>query len=585
MSPRPLPPRPPQPRRLTFDSSPSASASKRQLAFLLPGTAPAPSTARHPGSVGGGITMEQIMEVIRSIRSAVRGETGATDARVRVPSKRRLDTSTPCTAVPSAAKRRLDNPTPCTAAPSATKRRLNTPTPCTAAPSAATKRRRLDDYHPCTATPKIRRRLLTNSPCTSSPKSRRRRAVHPVEVIGRIRNLTADASALDIGGTSVRVRSRDAGGGRPCLRDFTLDGVSASDEEGLEAFYGRFVRPRVQGVRAGANCTVMLYGPTGSGKSHTMFGTAEEPGIVYRALLDIQDGAGGNGGEHVQLSFLEIYNEQVRLEVIGTKARNATYISENDAGKIAREVVELVKRRAVKTTSCNARSSRSHCMIIVDVPAVGGRLMLVDMAGSENVEAAGQTGNVAKSETGNINQGNTTLKRVVESIANGDSHVPFRDSKLTMLLRDSFEDERSKILMTLCASPDPKELHKTISTLEYGARAKSITHHATRTSTPMDKMCSKEKEAQQSIRLKDDELARLTAKLTLVEAREAAANAEAIRDAEEAQFLWGELRKMKEKMLMQQQELLAVKQRLQEVEREKLDIYEQNPSPSLPGTS
>ncbi|KAL1078743.1 hypothetical protein V6Z11_D10G177600 [Gossypium hirsutum] len=77
-------------------------------------------------------------------------------------------------------------------------------------------------------------------------------------------------------------------------------------------------------------------------------------------------------------------------------------------------------------------------------------------------------------QTAKINQGNIALKRVVESIANGDSHVPFRDSKLTMLLQDSFEDDQSKILMILCASPDPKEIHKTVCTLEYGAKAKCI---------------------------------------------------------------------------------------------------------------
>ncbi|MFS8021066.1 putative protein S-acyltransferase [Helianthus anomalus] len=113
-------------------------------------------------------------------------------------------------------------------------------------------------------------------------------------------------------------------------------------------------------------------------------------------------------------------------------------------------------------------------LIILDVPTVGGRLMLVDMAGSENIEQAGQIGFEAKMQTTKINQGSTALKSVVESITNGDSHVPFRDSKLTMLLQDSFEDDKSKILMILCASPDPKEMHKTISTLEYGAKAKCI---------------------------------------------------------------------------------------------------------------
>ncbi|XP_042490730.1 kinesin-like protein KIN-10A [Macadamia integrifolia] len=143
---------------------------------------------------------------------------------------------------------------------------------------------------------------------------------------------------------------------------------------------------------------------------------------------------------------------------MGKKAKNATFISRHEAGKITKEVAKVEKRR----------------IVILDVPSVGGRLMLVDMAGSENIEQAGQIGFEAKMQTAKINQGNIALKRVVESIANGDSHVPFRDSKLTMLLQDSFEDDKSKILMILCASPDPKEIHKTISTLEYGAKAKCI---------------------------------------------------------------------------------------------------------------
>uniref|UniRef100_A0ACD5YV72 Uncharacterized protein n=1 Tax=Avena sativa TaxID=4498 RepID=A0ACD5YV72_AVESA len=462
---------------------------------------------------------------------------------------------------------------------------------------------------------------------------------HPVEVIGRVRNLTAcaaGASALEVpggagaAGTTLRVRG-DAGG----CRDFSLDGVSVSEEEDLEGFYRRFVRSRIEGVRVGAKCTVMVYGPTGSGKSHTMFGCAKQPGIVYRALRDILDGGGGCGeaeggaeedagfgvGLFVQVAVLEIYNEEVydllvgsganaargntpkvRLEVMGKKAKNATYISGNEAGKISREVAKVEKRRTVKSTLCNERSSRSHCMIILDVPSVGGRLMLVDMAGSENIEAAGQTGFEAKMQTAKINQGNTALKRVVESIANGDSHVPFRDSKLTMLLQDSFEDDKSKILMILCASPDPKELHKTVSTLEYGAKAKCIIR-AAHASTPRDKLNTEESasmlnsrieamnqfiyklqkenkqkekertEAQTVLRHKEEELAQLRAKLRLIEGQGAAAKEEEInlKVIEKTKILKSELQMMEEKMLRQQQELLALKQRLQEVEREKVD--------------
>mgnify|MGYP003702306723 CR=1 FL=1 len=161
-----------------------------------------------------------------------------------------------------------------------------------------------------------------------------------MEVIGRIRNLAAGAggaSALEIAGGGTAVRVRGAAGG---CRDFTLDGVSVSEEEDLEGIYRRFERSRIEGVRVGAKCTVMVYGPTGAGKSHTMFGCAKQPGIVYRALRDILEGGGGGGvsggggegdgrgeddagfgmGLFVQVAVLEIYNEEIYDLLVGSGA-------------------------------------------------------------------------------------------------------------------------------------------------------------------------------------------------------------------------------------------------------------------------
>ncbi|KAJ4968434.1 hypothetical protein NE237_015135 [Protea cynaroides] len=489
------------------------------------------------------------------------------------------------------------------------------------------------------------------SPNPTSAAKENQPADHPVEVIGRIRDYPdrkdKPVSALKISSDrSVRVRT-DIG-----YRDFSLDGVSTSEEEDLAGFYKRFVQSRINGVKLGAKCTIMMYGPTGSGKSHTMFGCLKQPGIVYRALRDIlgegdeekensTDGQRLGFGSFVQVSVLEIYNEEiydllsnnnggglslgfnkgnaskVRLEVMGKKAKNATFISGHEAGKITREVAKVEKRRIVKSTNCNDRSSRSHCMIILDVPSVGGRLMLVDMAGSENIEQAGQIGFEAKMQTAKINQGNTALKRVVESIANGDSHVPFRDSKLTMLLQDSFEDDKSKILMILCASPDPKEIHKTISTLEYGAKAKCIVRgfntptkdkSGAEDSTSavvlgsriaaMDqfimklqmenKLREKERyEAHKELLRKEEEIAALRSKLETIEGRGIGASEEEInlKVNERTQILKLELekrlqechhkanefvelgkRRMEERVLQQQQEVEMLRQRLEEIE-------------------
>ena len=58
----------------------------------------------------------------------------------------------------------------------------------------------------------------------------------------------------------------------PSVSLLERDGVSIGEKDGLDAFYKNFVEPRVNGVKTGGKCTVMMYGPTGSGKSHTMFG-------------------------------------------------------------------------------------------------------------------------------------------------------------------------------------------------------------------------------------------------------------------------------------------------------------------------
>ena len=145
---------------------------------------------------------------------------------------------------------------------------------------------------------------------------------HPVEVIARIRDYPdrkdKPASVLQVNSDSKSVRVRADFG----YRDFTLDGVSLSEEEDLDAFYKKFVEERINGVKLGQKCTIMMYGPTGSGKSHTMFGCSKQAGIVYRSLRDIlggDDGDEGGGGDSkvtgmgtfVQVTVLEIYNEEI----------------------------------------------------------------------------------------------------------------------------------------------------------------------------------------------------------------------------------------------------------------------------------
>ena len=146
---------------------------------------------------------------------------------------------------------------------------------------------------------------------------------HPVEVIGRIRNYPDKkedkpiSSFFQINPDRQTIRVTTEIG----QRDFTFDGVSSSEEDDLEEFYKKFIEARILGVKMGAKCTIMMYGPTGSGKSHTMFGCMKQPGIVYRSLKDIlgdKESGNGEGDEEgtkvatfVQVTVLEIYNEEI----------------------------------------------------------------------------------------------------------------------------------------------------------------------------------------------------------------------------------------------------------------------------------
>ncbi|KAF9608177.1 hypothetical protein IFM89_007563 [Coptis chinensis] len=139
------------------------------------------------------------------------------------------------------------------------------------------------------------------------------------------------------------------------------------------------------------------------------------PGIVYRALKDIlgdeneMDGVHIGLGSFVQVSVLEIYNEEI-YDLLSNNSGGGLGLGwpKGNASKVGLEVMGKKAKNAIFLSGMK--------LIILDVPTVGGRLMLVDMAGSENIEQAGQVGFEAKKNAAKINQGNIALKRVVESI-------------------------------------------------------------------------------------------------------------------------------------------------------------------------
>jgi hypothetical protein len=208
-------------------------------------------------------------------------------------------------------------------------------------------------------------------------------------------------------------------------------------------------------------------GQTGSGKTYTMYGDRTDDarcGLIPRSLdliFSRLDEKMANGcSATCRLSLTEIYNEQV-IDLLGTDT-SVLQLRENPlAGNVyveganvvavrsVEETLALVDaglaRRAVAATGYNDNSSRSHCILTLHLgveETVGGArvvrsscLHLIDLAGSERQHKAKSVGQRLK-EASNINRSLSVLSNVILHLAEGHAHVPYRDSKLTFMLRN-----------------------------------------------------------------------------------------------------------------------------------------------------
>ncbi|XP_040385227.1 kinesin-like protein KIN-14Q isoform X2 [Oryza brachyantha] len=262
------------------------------------------------------------------------------------------------------------------------------------------------------------------------------------------------------------------------------------------------MQPLIRSVLDGFNVCIFAYGQTGSGKTFTMSGpkvlTEESLGVNYRALNDlfnIQAQRKGIIDYEISVQMIEIYNEQVRdllqdggnrrLEIRNTSQKG---LAVPDASIVpvtsASDVVELMnqgqKNRAVGSTAINDRSSRSHSCLSVQVQGkdltsgtlLRGCMHLVDLAGSERVDKSEVVGDRLK-EAQYINKSLSALGDVIASLAQKNSHVPYRNSKLTQLLQDSLGGQ-AKTLMFVHISPELDAVGETISTLKFAERVASV---------------------------------------------------------------------------------------------------------------
>ncbi|CAL9196791.1 unnamed protein product [Musa hybrid cultivar] len=299
-------------------------------------------------------------------------------------------------------------------------------------------------------------------------------------------------------------------------KTFTFDKVfGPKTQQGMT--YVHAVAPLVNDVLEGFNCTVFAYGQTGTGKTYTMEGSAKpkgqhlsvDAGVIPRAVRHIFDTLEGRKADYsMKVTFLELYNEEI-TDLLATEEqtrlaedrqrKQISLMEDGKGGAVIRgleevavysvdEIYGLLERGSAKRrtadTLLNKQSSRSHSVFSITIhvkeATIGndelikcGRLNLVDLAGSENISRSGAREGRAR-EAGEVNKSLLTLGRVITSLAEHSSHIPYsRDSKLTRLLRESLGG-RAKTCIIATISPSAHSLEETLNTLDYACRAKNI---------------------------------------------------------------------------------------------------------------
>ncbi|KHN40135.1 Armadillo repeat-containing kinesin-like protein 2 [Glycine soja] len=281
--------------------------------------------------------------------------------------------------------------------------------------------------------------------------------------------------------------------------------------------YEVVAKPVVESVLDGYNGTVMAYGQTGTGKTFTLGQLGEEDtsdrGIMVRSMEDILADI-SPGTDSVTVSYLQLYMETLQ-DLLNPANDNIPIVEDPKTGDVSLSGATLVEikdqpsflellrvgetHRIAANTKLNTESSRSHAILTVHVkrsvvdsedvvstenndashltkpskPLVRkSKLVVVDLAGSERIHKSGSEGYMLE-EAKSINLSLSALGKCINALAENNSHVPFRDSKLTRLLRDSFGGTaRTSLIVTI--GPSPRYRGETSSTILFGQRAMKV---------------------------------------------------------------------------------------------------------------
>ncbi|OZC10019.1 hypothetical protein X798_02865 [Onchocerca flexuosa] len=239
------------------------------------------------------------------------------------------------------------------------------------------------------------------------------------------------------------------------------------------------IRPLITSCMDGYNVCIFAYGHTGSGKTYTMEGLPNDPGVYQRSmnhLFRIAEDRLKDIDYTISISMLEIYNEKIRDLLSNNKCNLPIRIGDNGI----LEIPGLLVFNASATTDLNDRSSRSHAIVCVRLRAVNrttnivteSRLNLVDLAGSERVSQSGATGQQLK-EAQCINRSLSELGNVVTALRQRQQHIPFRNCQLTRFLENCLNGD-SKTLVIVQLAPDAATIQETISSLNFADKLSKI---------------------------------------------------------------------------------------------------------------
>lgn len=260
-----------------------------------------------------------------------------------------------------------------------------------------------------------------------------------------------------------------------------------NENESTEDVYRFALEPSLDMIFKKGRVTIFAYGQTSSGKTYTMQGIQENS---VRQLFKLKEELAPNS--KLNVAFYEIYggscfdllNNKAKVQILEDKYNNVVI-----HGLIEEEIrseMELLERinfafekRTTYSTVANDTSSRSHaiCKITVrdEYDSLLGVLIVCDLAGSERAQDTKSNSRQRRIEGAGINKSLLALKECIRAMESNGGHVPFRASKLTLSLRDSFKSKKyqNKVIMIACVCPGNSSSDHTLNTLRYADRLKS----------------------------------------------------------------------------------------------------------------